>query len=115
MKIYRLDNKMLNLLSKGIDKDMSNFIKKFNRGIIAENPDYILNDNSVFFIAIYRGRKFIIILDKISNIKINKRCFNIKGDLLTKVQDTLSSNGDLNREGEEYKAIYKDSVIIHLE
>lgn len=115
MKVSGLDNKMLNILSAGTDKEMLNFIKKFNRGIISENPNYILNDQSVFFIALYRERKFIVILDKINNLKTNKRCFNIKGDILTKVQDTLSSNGELIRDGEKYKAIYKDSVIIHLE
>jgi len=110
----KLDSKILDISSNDKDKDLSVFIKKFNRNIISNNPDYLLNDNSEFFLLNYRGG-FIIILDKINNVIANKRCFNKKGVLLTKVQDTLSSNGELNREGEEYKAVFIDTVIIHLE
>jgi len=109
---YNSDSKMLNLSSK--DKDMAYFIKTFNKGIISKDLNYIISDNSEFYLAFYRYN-FIIILDRINNHSTNKRCFNMDGDLLTKVKDTLYSNGELNREGEEYKATFKDTVITHLE
>ena len=114
---FNLDSKRLQISSdnKYKGKYMVNFIKKFNRGIICNDLNYSLSENSEFYLSPYRN-KFIIVLDKNNNnLSVNKRCFNMDGELLTKVKDTLTSNGELNREGEKYKAIYKDTVIIHLE
>jgi hypothetical protein len=107
---YNSDSKKLHLSSKY----MAYFIEMFNKGITCNDPNYLLSGNSEFYLAFYRYY-FIIILDKINNHSTNKRCFNMDGDLLTEVKDTLSTDGELKREGLEYKAIFKDTVITHLE
>src|SRR6185436_5483043 len=114
-----LDGKILNISPKF--KGMTVFIESFNEGVLSNNPDYLLDNNSEFHLIKYRGRNFIIILDKINNLVTNKRCFNMSGVLFTKVKDTLSTEGELhregelNKEGEEYKAIFKDTILTHLE
>jgi len=113
---YNLDSKMLHHTSK--DKTrvnyMADFIEKFNKGITCKDPNYLLSENSEFYLNSYRTN-FIIILDKINDLTTNKRCFNMEGDLLTKVQDTLNTKGELNREGLEYTAVYKETIINKLE
>lgn len=96
--------KIINLLT---------FLDIFNEGIKENKVDYFFTDYSEFYLSEYLGRNFIIILDKIDNLTVNKRCFNMNGDLLTKVQDSLTSNGILNREGVNYTIKYRDNDIIH--
>lgn len=124
VNLLTIDGKPLNITRSNSDgvilnispsiKTMDIFISVFNKGILSKHHDYLLNNNE-FYLIKYRGDDFIVILDKINNLVINKRCFNKYGEFLTKVQDTLLSNGELNRDGEGYKAIYKETVITHLE
>lgn len=113
---YNSDSKTLHFTPKGKSKGkyMDDFIKIFNKGIKCNDSNYLLSENSEFYLTPFRYG-FIIILDKINDLSTVKRCFNLEGILLTKVKDTLSSNGELNREGLEYTAVYKDTVLTKLE
>lgn len=113
---YNSDIKMLHFTPKGKSKGkyMEDFIKIFNIGITCNDSNYLLSENSEFYLTPFRYG-FIIILDKINNLSTVKRCFNMDGKLLTKVKDTLNPNGELNREGLEYTAVYKDTDITKIE
>src|SRR5581483_7828833 len=61
----------------------------------------------------YQKDKYIVILDKIDDSTLFKRSFDMDGNIVDKVQDIMTDDGRLIRQGASYLIIYKDNKVIH--
>lgn len=74
----KLSDNKLNLDIKELEysKDMDKFIEKFFSKFNSGNTDYYFDENSKFYLINFQNKNFIIIINKIDDNKVNKRCFN---------------------------------------
>lgn len=93
---------------------LKNFIDMFNKRLGSNNINYLCNNNSKFYWIKFWRDDYIVILDRVSNSIINKRCFNLKGLFISKTKDISHNNGKLYRQGEFFTLIYKDNNIISI-
>lgn len=112
--LINISQESLQSLNTQQENDVLNFIKVFNKGIKSNNPNYLLN-NTKFYLLNYRNKNLILTLDQIDDLRVNKKCFDLDGNLIVKVKDTLKSNGELSREDENSILIYKGTDIIFAE
>ena len=118
----KLSDGILNI--NGLSNDFDKFKKKFLLNYITDTTvqvgdrdkkHYYINDNSKFYLINHQNRQFIIIVDKINNDKVLKRCFNQFGDLITQATDTLLPNNNLRRDSGNFTTILNNNEIIFSE
>lgn len=78
--------------------DFNDFEVLFFEKIKSKHKDYILDNNSKLYLIILNNKNYVVILNKISDIEVDKFCFNKYAQLITKCKDTIQSNGNLCRD-----------------
>jgi hypothetical protein len=108
---------ILNLLN--VD-NIDNFLSEFNSKIsLDETSDYFITNKiegatvPTKLYLIYRLNKAYITVVNTFNSTIIKRCFNIYGDLVSKVEDIDNNNGTFTRKHRNSTTVYKDNSIIY--
>jgi hypothetical protein len=96
---------------------LNNFLTEFNSKIsLDETSDYFINNKSDkptnLYLVHRLNKPYIITVNILDNIII-KRCFNIYGDLISKVKDSDNHNGTFTRVHRNSTTMYKDNSIIH--
>jgi DNA polymerase family B len=99
----------------GLSEDFYKFKDKFLLNYKSGHKYYHIDDNSKFYLINHQNRQFIIIVDKINNDKVLKRCFNQFGDLITQATDTLLPNNNLRRDSGNFTTILNNNEIIFSE
>lgn len=74
------------------EKDLVNFVEKFNKEVINKKKDYLGfgEDNCEIYNLKLNNRFYIIICNKKDNNVIEKSCYNLFGSFVNKVKDTYS-------------------------
>lgn len=104
LRVIRSDDKLV--ISGLEDKpDMIKFPALFLEKVKSGDKIYHLENSSKFYLIEYLNKNFIIVLDRINDNKVNKRCFNRFGTLVSEVKDTKLENGNLQRERGNYTTI----------
>jgi len=94
-------------------ENLDMFLDRFNENITDIN--YRINELSEFFLVYRNNRAYIIILDRLSLNIVEKRSFNFYGNFLSKIKDTINSEGELIREDRNTTIVLKNDTIISLE
>lgn len=96
--------------------NMVKFPEKFLEKAKSNEKIYHLDKNSKCYVITYLNKHFFIVLDKISEKEVDKRCFNKFGDLISSAKDVRLENGNLQRESGNYIAIFNsNNEIIYTE
>lgn len=101
-------------------ENLDKFLNEFNSNISTdEKSDYFIRDKIVAsttptkLYLLYRLNKPYIITVNTFDNTIIKRCFNIYGDLISKVQDTDNYDGTFTRVHRNSTTIYKDNSVVY--
>lgn len=95
-------------------EDLDKFLEEYNNNMtINKTGDYLVNDSSRFYLVSRSNRSFIITVNISDDGNIvYKRCFNIYGDLVSKIKESLNNDGTFSRDNRNSTTIYKGDTII---
>lgn len=104
--IYIFDKEYLGI------KEIYRFEDRFNKNI-KENPSrFNVVEESIFYIRNIRNKNYIFVNQKLNDKKTLKKCFNLWGDLIYTVKDSILRDEILCRESGNKKIYFKRDKII---
>ena len=110
-----VDNKLQISNTYSID-NLDRFLEEYNKKMTIEKiSDYQVKDSTKFYLVYRNKRPFIISVNITEEGKmVNKICFNIHGDIISKVKDILNTDGSFTRKSRNSSVVYKNNSITSL-
>lgn len=110
-----VDNKLQISNTFAID-NLDRFLDEYNKKMTIEKIyDYLVKDSTKFYLVNRNKRSFIISVNISEDGKmIDKKCFNIHGDIISKVKDILNTDGSFTRKSRNSSVVYTNNSITSL-
>ena len=99
------------LIVSGIEDkpDMEKFPEKFLEKYNSGNKECYFNEYSKFYLIKFQNKHFIIIVDKINDNEVSKRCFNRFANLISEIKDVTLEDGRIRRESGNFIIVFNSN------